>query len=244
VVFAIPYESEFTLVGTTDEAWQGAPARAEIDQGEIDYLLATVARYFEKPVAQSDIIWTYSGIRPLYDDHATSASAVTRDYVLDLDGDESRAPLLSVFGGKITTYRKLAEHALGKLAPFFAGSDRPWTAGAILPGGDMPSGDFAAYVESLRKHYPALEPKLLARLARAYGTRTKRLLGDAQSMQDLGECFGGNLYAREIDYLIDQEWASAAQDVLYRRSKLGLHLPMEAEQSIANYMAQRLNRAD
>jgi glycerol-3-phosphate dehydrogenase len=241
VVFAIPYEGEFTLVGTTDEAWQGAPARAEIDQGEIDYLLATVARYFEKPVAQSDIIWTYSGIRPLYDDHATSASAVTRDYVLDLDGDESSAPLLSVFGGKITTYRKLAEHALGKLAPFFAGSDQPWTAGATLPGGDMPEGDFTAYVKNLRRRYPALEPKLLARLARAYGTRAERLLGDAQSMQDLGECFGGNLYAREIDYLMDQEWASAAQDVLYRRSKLGLHLPKEAAARIDAYIAQRLN---
>ncbi|MDG6746596.1 hypothetical protein QCF01_19580, partial [Staphylococcus aureus] len=167
-VFAIPYEGRFTLVGTTDEAWQGAPGRATIDQTEVDYLLATIGQYFERPVGQADIVWTYSGIRPLYDDHAANASAVTRDYVLDLDGGDGRPPMLSVFGGKITTYRKLAEHALEKLAPFFPTASGSWTAGAVLPGGDMPDADFDRFVAALRKRYPGMPASLLRRLARAY----------------------------------------------------------------------------
>jgi glycerol-3-phosphate dehydrogenase len=225
VVFAIPYEQHYTLVGTTDEAWQGKPGRATIDQQEIDYLLGTIARYFERPVAQDDIVWSYSGIRPLYDDHATNASAVTRDYVLDLDEGTGGAPMLSIFGGKITTYRKLAEHALKELAGFFPSAGPAWTAGATLPGGNMPDADFGAYLTTLQRRYPALPVELLRRLARAYGTKTEHLLGEAQTVADLGEDLGGGLFGCEVDYLRTAEWATCAEDILYRRSKLGLHVP-------------------
>jgi glycerol-3-phosphate dehydrogenase len=244
VVFAIPYEGEFTLIGTTDEAWEGAPGRATIDEAETAYLLQTIDRYFEKPVAAKDIVWTYSGIRPLYDDHAASASAVTRDYVLDLDAEDGRAPMLSIFGGKITTYRKLAEHALEKLAPFFPQAGEGWTASKPLPGGDIPGADFDAYVDALAKARPSLPRPLLRRLARAYGTRVDRLLGQAKAIADLGQHFGANVYAAELDYLVDQEWATSAQDILYRRSKLGLHVPAGAAEAIDAYVAARLSRRD
>ena len=237
VVFAIPYQEHFTLVGTTDEPWEGAPGRATIDQDEIDYLLGTIDRYFERAVRQDDIAWTYSGIRPLYDDHAANASAVTRDYVLDLDGDADRAPMLSVFGGKITTYRKLAEHALEELAPYFPSAGTPWTAGAVLPGGDMPDADFDRYVATLGRRYPAMPSALLRRLARAYGTCTERLLGEAATPADLGEDFGAGLYAREVAYLRANEWATSAEDILFRRSKLGLHTPAGAAARIDAYLA-------
>ncbi|MBN3536847.1 MULTISPECIES: glycerol-3-phosphate dehydrogenase [Sphingomonas] len=240
IVFAIPYQERFTLIGTTDEAWEGAPGRATIGQGEIDYLLETVARYFERPVAQADIAWTYSGIRPLYDDHAANASAVTRDYVLDLDGSTDRAPMLSIFGGKITTYRKLAEHAMGELAPFFPEAGKAWTAGAVLPGGDMPDADFDRYVTTLVARYPAMPSALLRRLARAYGTCTETVIGDAQTPADLGEDFGAGLYAREIDYLRDREWATSAEDILFRRGKLGLHVAEGTAERIDAYLADRL----
>ncbi len=239
VVFAIPYQEHFTLIGTTDEAWQGEPGRATIDQGEIDYLLKTVDRYFERPVAQDDIVWTYSGIRPLYDDHAANASAVTRDYVLDLDGGPGRAPMLSVFGGKITTYRKLAEHALRELTPFFPDMGKAWTAGATLPGGDMPDADFGRYLDALTGRYPHLPQPLLRRLARAYGTRIDMLLGDARTVADLGEDFGAGLSAREVDYLRAEEFATTAEDMLFRRSKLGLHVPAGTAQRIDSYLSAR-----
>ncbi|MEH3104607.1 MAG: glycerol-3-phosphate dehydrogenase [Sphingomonas phyllosphaerae] len=236
VVFAIPYEQHYTLVGTTDEAWQGKPGRAAIDQQETDYLLTTIARYFERPVAEDDIVWSYSGIRPLYDDHASNASAVTRDYVLDLDTGADGAPMLSIFGGKITTYRKLAEHALQELAGFFPAAGPAWTAGAALPGGDMPDADFGRYLAALQHRYPALPPDLLRRLARAYGTRTEHLLGDAQSLADLGEDLGGGLSSREVDYLRAEEWASSAEDILYRRSKLALHVPPGTAERVDAYL--------
>lgn len=242
VVFAIPYQEHFTLIGTTDEAWEGQPGCATIDQGEIDYLLATVARYFERPVSQSDIVWTYSGIRPLYDDHAADASAVTRDYVLDVDGGDGRAPMLNVFGGKITTYRKLAEHALGQLARFFPSAGPAWTAGATLPGGDIADADFEAYVAGLTARFPAMPPALLYRLARAYGTRVPPLLGAATTPADLGEDFGAGLYAREVDHLYDEEWAVTADDILFRRSKLGLHVAPHAAGRIDAYLATRDRR--
>ncbi|MFK3891372.1 glycerol-3-phosphate dehydrogenase [Sphingomonas sp. NPDC079357] len=241
VVFAIPYEQNFTLVGTTDEAWQGKPGRAVIDQQETDYLLGTIARYFEQSVTPEEIVWTYSGIRPLYDDHAANASAVTRDYVLDLDTGKDGAPMLSVFGGKITTYRKLAEHALQELARFFPAAGPAWTADAALPGGDIADADFEGYLKTLQARYPALPAPLLRRLARAYGTRAERLLGNAKTTADLGEDFGGGLFTREVDYLCDDEWASSAEDVLFRRSKLGLHVPPGTAARLDAYLAQRLS---
>ncbi|MCU6455173.1 glycerol-3-phosphate dehydrogenase [Sphingomonas sp. A2-49] len=238
VVFAIPYEGAFTLIGTTDEPWQGPPGRAIIDAAETAYLIDTVNRYFARSVTAADIVWTYSGIRPLYDDHAASASAVTRDYVLDLDAAEGAAPLLSVFGGKITTYRKLAEHALERLSATFPLAGGDWTAAAPLPGGGMPHGDFAAFDAALATARPGLPRALLHRLARAYGTDADTLLGGARSVADLGRHFGGGLYAAEVEYLVAHEWARTAEDILYRRSKLGLHVPGGTAAALDAWLAE------
>lgn len=237
IVFAIPYEGKFTLIGTTDEPWTAEPGKAEISESEIEYLCATANRYFERMTTPADIVWSYAGIRPLYDDHAANASAVTRDYVLDFDKREGEAPLLSIFGGKITTYRKLAEHALQHIAEVFPQASTPWTAGATLPGGDLPGGNFEGFVSSLCARYPALPQPLLRRLARAYGSRTSDLLGNAATPADLGQDFGAGLHAREVDYLVSAEWARSAQDILYRRSKMGLHTPAGTAAAIDAYLA-------
>ncbi|MHA0316899.1 glycerol-3-phosphate dehydrogenase [Sphingomonas melonis] len=242
IVFAIPYEGDFTLIGTTDQPWEGAPAKAAIDAGETAYLLDTANRYFARGLRESDIVWSYAGIRPLHDDHAGNASAVTRDYVLDLDAAPGRAAMLSIFGGKITTYRKLAEHALAELGAVLPDMAGAWTAGTVLPGGDLPGGDFEAFVAALVQARQGLPATLLRRLARAYGTRVAAVLGDAQAMRDLGEDFGGGLTAREVDYLVAQEWARTAEDVLFRRSKLGLHVPDGTATRVAAYLAARVNR--
>ena len=239
IVFTVPYEGRFTLIGTTDQPWEGAPGKATISDEETAYLLDTANRYFTRALTRDDIAWSYAGIRPLYDDQAGSASAVTRDYVLDLDAGAGRAPMLSIFGGKITTYRKLAEHALAQLAPFFPDAPGTWTAGAVLPGGDLPGADFDAYVAALTRARPALPAALLYRLARAYGTRAERLLGAARTMADLGEDFGGGLTRAEVDYLVAQEWAREAEDILLRRSKLGLHVPAGTAARLADYLARR-----
>jgi glycerol-3-phosphate dehydrogenase len=193
-------------------------------------------------VTEADIAWSYAGIRPLYDDKSANASAVTRDYVLDLDAgkDAGEAPLLSIFGGKITTYRKLAEHAMRALAPFFPAAGGAWTAGAALPGGDMPNADFEAYVGGLERDYPALPAPLLRRLARAYGTRARTLIGPARTTHDLGQDFGGALHRAEIDYLVQAEQARTAEDILFRRSKLGLHVPSGTAERIDAYLAGRV----
>ena len=242
VVFAIPYQGEYTLVGTTDEAWNEAPGAATISPEETHYLLETVGRYFTRPVQERDVVWSYAGIRPLYDDRASSASAVTRDYVLDLDADDGAAPMLNIFGGKITTYRKLAEHALEKLAPFLEADSGAWTAGAVLPGGDIPDGDFDRFVAGLSASYPAMPAMFLRRLARAYGRRTLQILGSATNMADLGRHFGGDLFQAEVDYLAANEWARTGRDILFRRSKLGLHLGQEVEGEIDRYLAGPLSR--
>ena len=239
IVFAIPYEGHFTLVGTTDEPWTDPPGKAQIGAQETRYLLDTVARYFERPVGEEDIAWSYAGIRPLYDDKAASASAVTRDYVLDLDVPPGDAPLLSVFGGKITTYRKLAEHAMEQLAPHLS-AEGAWTAGAALPGGDLPADDFDGFVAGLERRYPGLPRPLLRRLARAYGSCAVQILGDAGSVDDLGNCIGGDLYAAEVDYLVANEWARTAEDVLLRRSKLALHVPKDTAARLDAYIAGRV----
>ena len=238
VVFAIPYEQNFTLIGTTDEPWEGLPGKAQISPAETSYLCETIRRYFAHEIYPEDVVWSYAGIRPLYDDHAASASAVTRDYVLDLDSDDGRAPMLSVFGGKITTYRKLAEHALEKLEPFFPAASGAWTAGADLPGGDIPGDDFEAFVAQLVAAHPGIPAALLHRLARAYGTRTPDLLGTAETAEALGTDFGGGLTQAEVDYLVDQEWARAAEDILYRRSKLGLHVPPGTADAVESYLSR------
>jgi glycerol-3-phosphate dehydrogenase len=239
VVFAIPYERRFTLIGTTDVPFAGDLDEVAITAEETSYLCAAVSRYFRKPVAPTDVVWSYAGVRPLYDDAAASASEVTRDYVLDLDAPAGEAPLLAVFGGKITTYRRLAEHALEKLRPFCPDLPPAWTERAVLPGGDMANADFERFLGGFRARHPWLPAPLARRYARAYGTRAERLIGGARSLADLGECFGGDLHLAELEYLAAAEWAEGADDVLWRRSKLGLHLPAGAERWVDAWFAAR-----
>jgi len=235
IVFAIPYEHDFTLVGTTDVPCADLPRKAEISEEEIEYLLGTANRYFEKNTARGDIAWTYSGVRPLFDDQAKNASAVTRDYVLDLDkGDGEGAPLLNVFGGKITTFRRLAEHAMDEMA--LPGAGKAWTAGATFPGGNF--AVFEDYLVGLARRYPQLPHDLLRRLARAYGTKAEDILGHAATMDDLGVDFGGGLTQAEVDYLVAKEWAREAEDILWRRSKMGLHAPEGTGARIAAYLSK------
>ncbi len=229
IVFAIPYEGRFTLVGTTDIPFEGDPGHVRIDAAETEYLIAVVNRYFRRAVTAADVAWSYAGVRPLYDDAAKTASTVTRDYVLDVDAGPKMGPgrpaMLSVFGGKITTYRRLAEHAMEKLRPHLPPAGPAWTAAAPLPGGDMPDADFARFLDAFRGRHPFLDAALSLRLARAYGTRAERLLDGCTAMADLGRHFGGGLHQREVDYLRAEEWAETAEDILWRRSKLGLHVP-------------------
>ncbi len=227
IVFAIPYERDYTLIGTTDQEYHGDPADIKIDQDEVDYLLTSVNRYVEQPVTREKIVWTYSGARPLYDDAKGNASAVTRDYVFDLDSPKGEGPLLSVFGGKLTTYRKLAEHALERLQPVMRFKGKPWTAGSPLPGGDMKNADFDGFLNSIFERWNWLPKGLARRYARAYGTRIERLIGTANGLSGLGEHFGDDLYEAEVSYLLRAEWALTDDDILWRRSKLGLHVSDE-----------------
>ncbi len=231
VVFAIPYERRFTLIGTTDLNYVGDPAAVAIGQEEIDYLSAVIGRYFRRRVGPDDVVWSYSGVRPLYDDRSESASAVTRDYVLRFDAPE-QAPLLSVYGGKITTHRKLAEHALERLKPHYPKLGPAWTAKAPLPGGDMPDADFERFLAGFREARPWLAAALARRWARAYGTRMEAMIGGADGINGLGRHYGDDLYQCEIDYLIGREWARTSTDILWRRSKLGLHLSPATVQAL------------
>ena len=239
ICFAIPYEQDFTLIGTTDADYQGEPGKVAISEEETDYLLAAANEYFQAAVTRANIRWTYAGIRPLYDDGASKAQDATRDYVLKLDQKNGEAPLLSVFGGKITTYRRLAEAALERLQPFFPAMTAPWTARATLPGGDFPANAFAAQVGALAQKYPFLELKEARRLVRAYGTRADKLLGNARNLADLGRRFGPSLTEAEVKYLIEQEWARSAEDIVWRRSKLGLHMTASDIDALQAYMAGR-----
>jgi glycerol-3-phosphate dehydrogenase len=237
VIFIIPYERDFTLVGTTDIAYDGDPGEVVITEAEATYLCEAVNRYLAKPIDAKDAVWTYAGVRPLYDDASANVSAVTRDYVFDIDLGEGQAPLLSIFGGKITTYRKLAEHALAKLQPHMGFTARPWTEDAVLPGGDLPDADFERFLAGFKAARPWLPPRLAERYARAYGTRAERFLGRAESLEDLGEDLGGGLYEAEAAYLVAEEWATSAEDILFRRSKLGLHVPEGTGDRLAAWLA-------
>lgn len=240
IVFAIPYEQDFTLIGTTDLDHGGDPKSAACTPEEQAYLCGFVSAYFERPVTRADIVWTYSGVRPLYDDGAKSATAATRDYVLSLDSDG--APLLSVFGGKITTYRKLAEAALEKLAPAFPEAGGPWTAGAPLPGGDFPVDGMAALAAGLRQAYPFLSEAWALRLCRAYGTEARAILGEARSAADLGRDFGATLSEAEIRWLVAKEFVRTAEDILWRRGKLGLRLSPAEAAALAGFLDESLAR--
>ncbi len=231
IVFVIPYENEFSLVGTTDIPFEGDPSHVEISADETDYLCAIVNRYFNKQVGPGDVVRSYSGVRPLYDDAAENASAVTRDYVLDLTAPSDGGALLSVFGGKITTYRRLAEHAMDKLSAALP-CGPAWTGTAPLPGGTMPDADFGRFFHQFATAHPFLAEPLALRLAHAYGSDAPSVLGGATSMAGMGRDYGGGLHQCEIDYLVRREWAQTADDILWRRSKLGLHVPAGAAEAI------------
>jgi glycerol-3-phosphate dehydrogenase len=237
IVFLIPYEREFTLIGTTDVTVADNEQRPEISKDEITYLCEAASRYTRRPVTAQNVIWAYSGVRPLYDDGSPDPSAVTRDYHFELDTGtgEGDAPLLSIFGGKITTYRKLAEHALEKLERWFPGK-RAWTHAEALPGGDFGGRDFQDVLADIRGRRPGLDRQWLARLLRRHGTLADVLLGDAGTPAGLGQAFGGGLYEREVRYLVEHEWAREAEDVLWRRTKCGLHMSPAERARLAVFM--------
>ncbi len=238
IIFAIPYETDFTLIGTTDQEHLRADEKPVITDGERDYLLTFASQYFKTPVTADDIVWTYSGVRPLYDDGAKSATAATRDYVLKVE-TAGGAPLLNIFGGKITTYRRLAEAALEKIVSHVPASSGPWTAGAPLPGGDFPVKGVKALIAALMADYPFLTERWATRLVRAYGTEARQILGTATSAPDLGEDFGATLTATEVEWLMRREFARRAEDVVWRRSKLGLRLDAAQIDRLDAWMAER-----
>jgi len=223
IIFTIPYEQDFTLIGTTDADHPDPSVAPECTPEEQDYLVNFVNGYLKQDITRKDIVWTYSGVRPLYDDGASSATAATRDYTLKVD-ETGGAPILNVFGGKITTYRKLAEDALELIAPHFNGLSGHWTAGVALPGGDFPVDGVARLIARLRSDYEFLDESWAARFVRAYGTDARTILSEAATLSDLGEHFGATLTAREVAWLMDREYAQTAHDVIWRRSKLGLRL--------------------
>ncbi len=226
VIFINPYEGDKALIGTTDIPYEGAPEEVAIAEAEIAYLLAAVNRYFKQTLRREDVVETFSGVRPLYDDGAGNPSAVTRDYVFDLDADGG-APLLSVFGGKITTFRKLAEHALQRLLPTFPKMGPPWTAHSVLPGGEIEGADVPRFLDRLQRDYPWLPRDLARHYARHYGARTAKVIDGASSLAGLGRRFGPQLYEAEARYLMAQEWAETPEDVLTRRTKHALHMSVE-----------------
>lgn len=239
IVFAIPYEGAYTLIGTTDELFEGDPATVEISRAEIDYLCETANRHFSRQITPADIAWTYAGVRPLYDDAAENASAITRDYVLDLDQSGMQAPILSIFGGKITTYRKLAEQAIALLEKPLGVKTIGWTADSPLPGGNIPNADIHRWLAEMATAYPFLPEPLLQRYGRCYGTRMTTLLGTATSLEDLGEDLGSHVYAAELFYLTRHEWAETADDVLWRRTKLGLHVTAATRGKVIAWLDRR-----
>ncbi len=240
VFFAIPFETDFTLIGTTDLDYAGDPDQVQATSDEISYLCSGASEYFRTPVQPSQVIWSYSGVRPLYDDGASDAQAATRDYVLKLDVGDGKAPLLTIFGGKITTYRRLAEAALAMLATYLPPPRRSsgWTAQRPLPGGDFPMQEFDAFCEDTGRRYPFLAAPTVRRLARAYGTRVTKILNDARSAADLGKVFGADLSESEVRYLARSEWAASAEDILWRRSKLGLRFSREEVAELGDFMKE------
>ncbi|MFM9969183.1 MAG: glycerol-3-phosphate dehydrogenase [Burkholderiales bacterium] len=246
IVFMIPYEREFTLIGTTDVPAEDVPTHKTPSEAEIDYLCAAGSRYTQRPLTPRDVVWGYSGVRPLYDDGSDNPSAVTRDYHLLLD--DNGPPVLSVFGGKITTYRRLAEQVMQKLEPWFPNT-HAWTANEALPGGDFFGGEFSgasatntfdALFDGLCERYPELPSQWLARLARRHGTLAREVLGDAHTEAELGENFGGGLFEAEARWLIANEWAREADDILWRRTKCGLHMNAGERDSFTNWMQRNI----
>ena len=242
IIFAIPYQDDFTMIGTTDRDYQGDPGAAEISDGEIDYLCEAASEYFKEPVTRDAVAWTFSGVRPLYDDGASKAQEATRDYVLRVDRDKGEAPILNIFGGKLTTYRKLAEAALDNIGEAIGRRGAPWTAESILPGGDFPADAFDSTLADVQARHASLDTSLLRRLFGLYGLRIDDILSEVQSPEDLGQCFGADLYEAEVRYLVEMEWAFEADDILWRRSKLGLHFSQEETEKLRQYLEDAQDR--
>ncbi len=237
IVFVLPYQKNFSLIGTTDVNFTGDPGAATISDDEVTYLCETVNRYFKRSIAPKDVVSHFSGVRALYGDMDEDASEISRDYVLDLDGDDDGSVLLNVYGGKITTHRLLSEHALAKLAPWLNNPGKPWTAHAILPGGDFQGGDRNAFIQNFRYRYDWLPTDLAERYATSYGTLADLFLEEAQSLEDLGDEIGEGLYEAELRYLVTSEWARTAQDVLWRRTKLGLTVSPRTQVKLEAWLA-------
>lgn len=238
IVFIIPYQDDFTLIGTTDIPFTDDPTTVRASEDEIRYLCNLASEYLRAPVAAADAVWSYSGVRPLYDDGGVSASTVTRDYVFDLDAPQGRLPLLSVFGGKLTTYRRLAEHAMSELRKALPFDGRDWTRGSILPGGDIEKGDFESFSRQQAARYPFVPAKMIRRMCRAYGTRVERVLSNAHALKDLGEEIAPGLYEAELQYMHDREWARTGNDALWRRSKLGLWLNAQQKERVGAWFSR------
>ncbi|QJR16069.1 glycerol-3-phosphate dehydrogenase [Usitatibacter palustris] len=234
VVFVIPYENKFSLIGTTDVAVDDVSEAREISTKETRYLLDAVNRFLAKPLVESDIVWSYAGVRPLYDDGSANPSEVTRDYVLKVDEEGGTAPLLSIFGGKITTYRCLAEEAVDKLARFYPGIKGRWTATEPLPGGNV--SHFNSFRDEMRAKYAELPREWVEAIVRRHGANTPVLLGSARKAEDLGKHFGAGLTQREVEYLRAEEWARTAEDVLWRRTKCGLHMDSAQRASVEAFL--------
>jgi len=237
IVFAIPYETDFTLIGTTDAEHADPSVKPECTPEEQDYLLSFANQYFKRKLNRDDVVWSYSGVRPLYDDGASSATAATRDYTLKID-TSAGAPVLNIFGGKITTYRRLAESAMQKIGEHLPLPKGKWTAGVPLPGGNFPVNGVAALNSDLQSRFPFLTDFWAKRLVRAYGTEASQILGDAQKATDLGKDFGATLTEVEITWLMKNEYARTAEDVIWRRNKLGLHLTKEQTQDLDDWMTR------
>ena len=237
VLFALPFEEDYTLLGTTDEEFEGAPGRVDITPEEVDYICAAANTYLAAPIAPADVVWSYAGIRPLFDDHAEKASEVTRDYALHLD--PVPAPMLSVYGGKITTYRRLAEQAVDMLAGPLRAAGSRWTSDAPLPGGDIPGADIGAFTAQCAQRYPWLPERLLRHYVRHYGAELHELLAGRRGEGDLGENFGTGLYAAEVAYLTRHEWARTAEDILWRRTRKGLGVPASGVERLRAYLQAR-----
>ncbi len=243
ICFAIPYEYNYTLIGTTDEDYNGDPGNPQMSQGEADYMLKSVSEYFRKPVTREQVRWSYSGIRPLYDDGASKAQEATRDYVLKLDHPAGQAPVMSVFGGKITTSRVLGETVVQQLKHFFPGAGGDWTSTSKLPGGQLEFVDVGKNIAELQRKYSFLKPYDMLRLFRAYGSETDGLLSGARFQSEMGKMFGP-LSEREINYLKSREWAQTADDIMWRRSKLGLHMSAAEQASLRTYLDETAQPAE
>lgn len=244
VVFTIPFQDAFTLIGTTDVPCGSTPAAARVSDEEIAYLCGAVGEYLRAPVRPEQLVWSYAGVRPLYDNGEVSASTVTRDYVFEVDAPRQQAPVLSVFGGKLTTYRRLAEHALAELLPHLNRRSRRWTRTATLPGGDLPGGDLESFTRGQLARYAFAPAPMIRRMCAAYGTRIERIMGAARRIEDLGAQIAPDLFAAELEYLRDSEWARSAEDVLWRRTKLGLVLAREPVQRLERWFEAGLRISD